>query len=1141
MTFHRRRHTRAFRLLAAVSLTAMISFANAESIATQSCGPTYDKMDGFGFRLFGNVGEAAVGKSSGSQIFSDAGFVAAAYSLIINQAPQVSSDSVVAAKVNVFISYEAKGTDRESVALVGFINIPSWMNVNGIFISGTPTKDIGDTSFGVVATDGSLSDTLKVHVAVLTPNTPVKITSSFKVSAIEHVLFNYRATVLDPSTLLSLSFPKYPSWLHVSSDSLWGIPPEGATDTSFIIVATGASSSDIDTVKISVKPVNDPPVITSSALKGVITNMQFAYTADAYDPEGRAVKITFENLPSWLLATGNVVEGMPLTTTVDTSFIVVATDDTLVSRLSVQVRVQFINTPPVITSADTASSTQHRAFVYRATASDLQTSDLVILFPSQFPAWLTAQGDSVFGTPHTRGIGTISFTVKVSDGISSVTKNVFVSVKDSFDTPIFVSQPDTQCISLADYSYQARASDYDTTSLLFALAKAPATMTINAASGVVRWSPTDADTGTKTITINADDQHGGIGAQTFSLHVILNPAPRCKLGQIAKQQRNIVRIPFVLSDSDNEKISLALVYRLSPKSAWISSTAILGGDSLDAAHYTGTLQWNTAAENNLAGKRFDSLMVRITPLSHMPGFSDSTPFIVVDNTPALQLTKATPVQGTRVAANAIPTITVSVKSGSSLFDAATVNATTVTLIGTHQGTVPITVTCTDSMISVRPYFYLQANDLFTVHVSSMVKDKFGKSLDGNSNDSSDGTPADDFMWSFRTGYLGDFSGNDTVGFEDLTLAAQYWNRSAVRTWQKTDSIQEAGPAVGSSPYFVLSPDSLFDYRDLSVFMRDWYWTYGQQHPQQSGSLTKVVAIPAESASASSLRQSSLSIPPAISIAPARFQCAALTCELIKGATTARVDLRVENISGLVACRYRIWGSSGIVAIETNNTVLEKEAEVLALTRENPSWSEASLARFSSGDVGVSGSGTVATLWLPATSKPHSRLTLEYQLLGSNNTTIEQGTLDLGDNPALVMPALISQRIQPLVSAPNPMKVSSRNAAFEIIDQPKAISWVLNDGAGAVIKFQIDAQKGTPDLHCQVAIYNFNHSIVRQTPVRDIADEVKAAQGSKMYSLYWNGRDEMGMACAPGVYMISLLSKGNLGSSKQTFLLGIKDK
>ena len=70
-------------------------------------------------------------------------------------------------------------------------------------------------------------------------------------------------------------------------------------------------------------------------------------------------------------------------------------------------------------------------------------------------------------------------------------------------------------------------------------------------------------------------------------------------------------------------------------------------------------------------------------------------------------------------------------------------------------------------------------------------------------------------------YLGDYDSDNDVDIEDLNVFVNAWPNAGV------DSSVDLGPATGTVPYLVPSPDNINDVKDLSVFSRMWLWTKAQ--------------------------------------------------------------------------------------------------------------------------------------------------------------------------------------------------------------------------------------------------------------------------------------------------------------------------
>ena len=70
-------------------------------------------------------------------------------------------------------------------------------------------------------------------------------------------------------------------------------------------------------------------------------------------------------------------------------------------------------------------------------------------------------------------------------------------------------------------------------------------------------------------------------------------------------------------------------------------------------------------------------------------------------------------------------------------------------------------------------------------------------------------------------YLGDYDSDNDIDIEDLNVFVNAWPNAGV------DSSVDLGPATGTVPYLVPSPDNINDVKDLSVFSRMWLWTKAQ--------------------------------------------------------------------------------------------------------------------------------------------------------------------------------------------------------------------------------------------------------------------------------------------------------------------------
>jgi len=210
----------------------------------------------------------------------------------VNDPPVITSPSNATATEDIPFSYTATATDpeKDNIAFV-FKDFPTWLVPSGNRISGTPTEGKQDTSFVVIASDGSLTDTLKVLLTVIPVNDPPVITSPSTAAATEGSLFVYRASATDvDGPRLIICFADYPSWLRPSGPEIMGTPCNACPDTSFKVIASDGLLSDTLLVNVTVTQINDPPLFLYAFPKPIfydVDTLKWELALDEYvtDPD----------------------------------------------------------------------------------------------------------------------------------------------------------------------------------------------------------------------------------------------------------------------------------------------------------------------------------------------------------------------------------------------------------------------------------------------------------------------------------------------------------------------------------------------------------------------------------------------------------------------------------------------------------------------------------------------------------------------------------------------------------------------------------------------------------------------------------------------------------------------------------------
>ncbi|MHC4146973.1 MAG: Ig-like domain-containing protein, partial [Planctomycetota bacterium] len=133
-------------------------------------------------------------------------------------------------------------------------------------------------------------------------------------------------------------------------------------------------------------------------------------------------------------------------------------------------------------------------------------------------------------TPTANFYGQDTFTYTITDREGETdTATVKISLTSTNDAPMITSRPPAIAMVGIQYIYDVNATDPDEEDILtYGLTSQPAGMTIDPATGLIRWTPTQAQDEAYDVTVKVVDSNSVpvSGVQRFKINV--NPAPPTK-------------------------------------------------------------------------------------------------------------------------------------------------------------------------------------------------------------------------------------------------------------------------------------------------------------------------------------------------------------------------------------------------------------------------------------------------------------------------------------------------------------------------------------------------------------------------------------------------------------------------------------
>jgi Putative Ig domain len=141
--------------------------------------------------------------------------------------------------------------------------------------------------------------------------------------------------------------------------------------------------------------------------------------------------------------------------------------------------------------------------------------------------------------------------------------------------PVITSEPVVTVQAGSPYAYDVEAFDADGDVLMYSLLTFPANMTIDSATGLINWLPSQSDVGNVQVTVQVSDGKGGTAEQTFTISV--TPISQNNPPEIISEPELSVQVGFIYLydveavDIDGDVLTYSLL--VSPNGMTIESAS----------------------------------------------------------------------------------------------------------------------------------------------------------------------------------------------------------------------------------------------------------------------------------------------------------------------------------------------------------------------------------------------------------------------------------------------------------------------------------------------------------------------------------------------------------------------------------------
>ena len=274
---------------------------------------------------------------------------------------------------------------------------------------------------------------------------------------------------------------------------------------------------------------NLPPTISGTPTTTLRVNTTYDFLPTSRDPEGKALKFTITNAPSWAAFGPNSgrVMGYPKSPGTWNNIVIRVTDGVNVVALpafSITVTsTTTANRAPTISGSPSTTASVGSAYNFQPAAADADGNTLGFTIQNR-PSWATFSTTTgrLSGTPTASGtFGNI--VIGVSDGRVTTNLPAFsINVSGTANrAPVISGTPVRSINAGSAYSFRPTASDADGNALTYSIANRPSWATFNAATGQLSGTPSATQVGTyNNVVISVSDGQATASLAAFSISVV---------------------------------------------------------------------------------------------------------------------------------------------------------------------------------------------------------------------------------------------------------------------------------------------------------------------------------------------------------------------------------------------------------------------------------------------------------------------------------------------------------------------------------------------------------------------------------------------------------------------------------------------